>query len=438
MAVVTTGAALWGAAGDGQQPTFREAVDLIEFDVTVVTSSGVPVVGLGTDKFEVTVDGKARRVVSADLVRYDQNQTSAPPPVTAPPSVGIWPDPVRLRQSVSAFRVFVLVIDSSTFDPGSVQGVTRAARAFVEALHPSDMVGLYVFPTGVQIAPTTEHKTIVSALAKVTGQAYRRTVEFDLRPSELVGLSPILHEDLPTVPVSFALTPDQCRQEWGQLLQAFCAPSVGCSSPPPLVETQCSTKLNTEISVQLVEIERDSTLSLGMLRSLVANLIDVPGHKNLVLVSGGIITSDRPSGRPNIGNLDAFIGQEAVKTNTAIYTLFVDWRYRQLASAEQRRGRRTLTSAATDSNLLSRSLDQFTGASGGALFKDLMGNSDPFFDRIAKETSAYYVLGVLPDPKDRDGKPHQLNVKVKQSGVTVRGSRWVTVEKKPEPGAPVR
>jgi hypothetical protein len=75
-------------------------------------------------------------------------------------------------------------------------------------------------------------------------------------------------------------------------------------------------------------------------------------------------------------------------------------------------------------------LDLFTGASGGALFKALSGNGEVAFNRILNETSAYYVLGVEPSEADRDGKPKQLSVKVKKSGATVRGSRWVTVPKK--------
>ena len=31
---------------------------------------------------------------------------------------------------------------------------------------------------------------------------------------------------------------------------------------------------------------------------------------------------------------------------------------------------------------------------------------------------------------DRDGRPHQLTVHVKQSGASVRGSKWVTIEKR--------
>jgi hypothetical protein len=55
-----------------QQPQrFRSGVDLITVDVTALDARGVPVEDLRADDFTVKVDGKARRVVAADLVKVD-------------------------------------------------------------------------------------------------------------------------------------------------------------------------------------------------------------------------------------------------------------------------------------------------------------------------------------------------------------------------------
>ena len=163
------------------------------------------------------------------------------------------------------------------------------------------------------------------------------------------------------------------------------------------------------------------------MQSLIQSLASIEGRKTLILVSGGVATSPKPGGRPDIGNLDILIGEEAIRTNTSIYTLYVDWRFTQQSTAERRPGARTITSLGEDTFVLSRSLDQFSGAAGGAMFRAIMGTGEVGFGRILRETSAYYVLGVEPAEADRDGKPKQLNVKVSKSGATVRGSRWVTV-----------
>jgi hypothetical protein len=50
-------------------------------------------------------------------------------------------------------------------------------------------------------------------------------------------------------------------------------------------------------------------------------------------------------------------------------------------------------------------------------------------DRILRETSSHYLLGVEPTDEDR-GRLRELRVKVSQPGVTVRSRLWVSVPKK--------
>ena len=50
------------------QTTFRSGLDVIAVDVQVIDRNGVPVPGLGPDKFEVTINGRRRRVLSAELI----------------------------------------------------------------------------------------------------------------------------------------------------------------------------------------------------------------------------------------------------------------------------------------------------------------------------------------------------------------------------------
>src|SRR5262245_48801715 len=55
--------------GQSQSPTFRASVDLIAVDVQVVDSSGRPISAIDPRKFDVSIDGKRRRVASADFVQ---------------------------------------------------------------------------------------------------------------------------------------------------------------------------------------------------------------------------------------------------------------------------------------------------------------------------------------------------------------------------------
>jgi hypothetical protein len=64
--------------------------------------------------------------------------------------------------------------------------------------------------------------------------------------------------------------------------------------------------------------------------------------------------------------------------------------------------------------------------SGGALFPVITG-AEYAFDRVLAETAGYYVLGISPEDADRDGRPRELKIQVRQRGATVRGRTWFVV-----------
>src|SRR5438067_2131703 len=49
-------------------PRFRSGVDVVGVDVTVVDDRGRPIEGLGPSDFTVRIDGRPRRVVSAEFI----------------------------------------------------------------------------------------------------------------------------------------------------------------------------------------------------------------------------------------------------------------------------------------------------------------------------------------------------------------------------------
>ena len=55
----------------------------------------------------------------------------------------------------------------------------------------------------------------------------------------------------------------------------------------------------------------------------------MPGRKTLVLISGGVVGSDRPGGRPDLNNLGTEAGREAARANTAVYTLNIDTAFQE-------------------------------------------------------------------------------------------------------------
>ncbi len=411
--LVTLAAALLAAAApalaapSGQAPQapptrFRTGVDLIAVDVQVIDRGGHPIADLGPDKFEVKINGRRRRVVTAELIRPD---TSLEPVPAAPGTVA---GPARPA------RVIVLAIDCLSFRPAVAGTVREAARRFIAGLAPTDLVGLVAYPIGPKIDPTTNHAAVALALGSVVGQGEPDATEFHLRPSEIVDLNAALSGHTPGA--SSALETVAIRE---------------CGNP---VEETCRARLISELVGTALYFEGQANLSIGMLRSLLRTMSSVAGRKTVVLVSGGMIASDTPGGRPDISEIGIETGKEAARANAAIYTLYLDSSFRSLFSADTP-GQKNFNSLERDSVVLGRWLEQFSGSAGGSLFRLQTGNGEFAFDRILTEIGSYYLLGVELEEADRDGRTHEITVKANQAKATVRGRRWVLVPKRDSPVA---
>ena len=408
--VLMLGAATLCAAGQQASspqkstPTFRSGLDVIAVDVQVVDRDGVPVPGLGPDKFDVTINGRRRRVLSAELIE-SRSATSLTPEERAVATAG---PPVKPTLA----RVVYIAIDCLSFDASASRHVIATAQQFIDRLPPTDEVGIFAYPYGPKIGPTTDHAQVRQSLSTVQGQRDLPSHQFHLRPAEIVDLSGAASFGQPTQDA---------------LLQAVVNRECGNSG---LVEDLCQQRLLLEISGAALYYEGQGNAGLGMLRSLLAQLSVINGRKTLVLISAGMIASDRPGGRPNIGELGILAGKEAARSNTSIYTLFLDTSTIDRFQAEVRGADKNLQSESRDSEVLGRWLDHFSGTAGGALFKVQVGSGEYAFDRVLREISAYYMLGVEPADEDRDGRAHEINVKTNQKNLVMRGSRWVVVPKR--------
>jgi VWFA-related protein len=397
---------------DAPQP-FRVAVDVVAVDVQVIDRDGRPVPDLGPEKFTVTINGRRRRVVSAERIASDAGAASGRPAASG--------------GALAAGRVIVLAVDCVSFDATASRGVIQAARQFIRQLTPDDYVGLSAYPNGPKVDPTTDHALVLRALEAVVGQRdLAERSQFHVRPSEIVDITRELYRG------------------GGPKVDAVSARE--CGDPP---DPFCRQRLITDVSGTALYLEGEASASLGMLRSLVSDMGSFTGRKTLVLISGGMIASDTPGGRPDLSDLGIQVGKEAALANTAIYTLFIDSSYIERFSAQTRAGDKNVENWGRDSSLLARWLEQFSGAAGGALFTVQVGNAESALARIQTELASYYLLGVEPGDEDRDGRTHEITVKTTQPNVTIRGRRWVMVPKRgtpaptaapanktPEPAAP--
>jgi VWFA-related protein len=411
--ITLTAALLWSMAmlsaqGAGQRPDqaqdrpapIRVTVDVVAVDVQVIDRNGRPVPDLGPDKFTVTINGRRRRVVSAERIASDSGGPSSPSTMSA------------AAASVLG-RVIVLAVDCISFDATASRGVMEAARQFVRTLSPTDFIGLSAYPNGPKVDPTRDHEAVLRALEKVTGQRDLAEIsQFYVRPSEMIDLTRELY-----------------NRGGGPTLNAIVARECGGEPPDPF----CRQRLITDVNGTALYLEGQGTASLGMLRQLINEMGTFTGRKTVVLISGGMIASDTPGGRPDLSQLGIRIGKDAAVANTAVYTLVLDASFIERFSAQTRMGDKSLGNWNRDSDLMGRWLEQFSGAAGGALFNVQVGNAEAALTRIQSELTSYYLLGVEPADEDRDGRTHEISVKTTHPDVTIRGRRWVMV---PARGAP--
>src|SRR4029434_6267457 len=154
-----------------QGPRFRTGIDLVAVDVSVVDQNGRPVDDLLAPDFVIKIDGEARRVVSADLVKVDaeaarkQKFDKAQSFYTsnlAPPNG----------------RRIVLAIDQVRIGPGSLRPVLDAASSFLDRLTPLDQVALIAFhDPGVRVDFTNDKVRLRRALQRLVGRAPQSTAK---------------------------------------------------------------------------------------------------------------------------------------------------------------------------------------------------------------------------------------------------------------------
>jgi VWFA-related protein len=374
----------------------RVSVDVVAVDVQVIDRAGRPVPDLGPEKFSVTINGRRRRVVTAERIG------------DAPGGVERTIGPNGASSPTSG-RVIMLAVDCISFDATQSRGVIQSVGDFVRQLSPDDFVGLFAYPNGSKLNPTRDHAAVLRALDTVVGQRdLAEMTQFHVRPSEIVDIT------------------RELNRGGGPTFDAVVARE--CNADPP--DAFCRQRFITDVTGTALYYEGQSTASLGMLRTLVGQMGNFLGRKTLLLVSGGMIASDTPGGRPDLGELGIQVGKEAALANTTIYTLYIESSNSERFAAETRLGDKNQVNWSRDKDLMGRWLGQFSGAAGGALFTVQIGNAEMALARIRTELSSYYLLGVEPGDDDRDGRTHEIAVKTTQPNVTIRGRRWVMVPKR--------
>jgi len=386
------------------QTVFRSTVDVIAVDVQVVDSAGYPIGRIGPDSFQVSINGQRRKVVSAQFIGQ----------------IAASDDPAEPRPPEGRGRTFVLAIDAGSFEVGTERAPIESAQNFVQRLDPSDRIGLFVYPGGPRILPTTQRTPLTVSLGRVTGQKDPLRTHYNLRPWEIVDITAQMSN--PNSFLTAARNAQNPTADGGTALELDPVLKIQARECPE--DPDCPAKIYAEGIQLATQLEQQVMTSLSGFEALLRALEKIPGRKAVVFVSAGLIVSDRSAGRPDVGDMARVMGQAAARSNATVYTVHIDTTPGVGPASQKAPGSSEL---ARDRALQGNWLSDFSQSAGGRLIYVPVGTANFAFDRILRETSAYYLLGVEPAAEDRDGRPRKLGVKVRRGGVSVRSRQWVVI-----------
>jgi len=399
-----------------QQTTFRSSVDLIAVDAIVIDRSGQPILSLGSDRFDVSINGSRRRVLSAEYVggTGSGGVRAARPGSASAIATNVWP-------GGGDGLAIVLAVDSASFQADEWQRAIGAARMFLARLNGNDRVGLYAYPFGPILSVTADRGRVLNALRSTAGGSPTIRTAFHLTTAEIVDIS--AENARSTSPITAVR-----RTRTGALDVGDDAPTVQRVQDRECpTDANCSARILMDADNAAANLEARLAQGVAGLQSMLRAIALTPGRKIVVLLSGGMPVSDLPGGRPQADDLARSLGDQLAQASAAIYTLQLDATSSSAISAAQPRMSLGASDRVRQVLINGRWLEELSVASGGALLRVETDDGESALERVLRENAGYYLLGVEPGASDRDGRLRELKVKVRERGATVRHRRWVIV-----------
>lgn len=380
-----------GRAQAPQPPVFKSGVELVMVDVHVVDRKGQPVSPLKLDQFEVSIDGKRRQVVSAQLVNA---ATGVAEPLAGAPADAAPAKPIQPG------TVYVLAVDQGSFRAVNAPSVIHAVNEFVKRLGENDYIGLISFPgPGVTLDPTRDRAAVLAAAPRLVGfTSLRQPRRFQYTLMDAVDVS------------------SRDGEARRRVVERNCQAN----------DQSCAIELEMELNEVATNIEAQGIRSLDGLRGALSTTASIPGRKTMVVISAGIPSGDRTGGRVYNKSQAMEVGKMAAQSGVLLYTLHLNSRFLDAFSPDAPSVSSTLM---REEGVYARGLELFNGTASGT-YLDVTTGPDFAVERVIRETSRYYLLGVEPQDTDRDGRPHLIKVKVNQGGTTIRARPMVTIPKR--------
>lgn len=385
------------APQEPQAPTFRSGVQLVEVDVRVFDKGGRFVADLTRDDFELVENGAPQKVDAMFLVGAGQPSAPATADATAlPPSA-----PGSSAPAPAAPQTWIFHFDLNHLTPGG--GFDRARKAvedFISArFKDGDLAGILAGDKMLNNRLTSVRQELLDAVKQVKPRSDART-----RFVELTREWPrLLNEE------------EALRIGRGEREPLQFAVTRACGDDPeqcPIAESavrQKGAKMGAEI-------QRASLETLSTINGLASGLARVPGPKTVVFLSDGFVAQEVES------TLRSVVGQ-ATRAGARFYAIDVRGLNRvggagiiDQFQVEDSAGPVTKFDGLADGP------NSLAVDTGGLMIRN-ENNIGRALERVAEDSSRYYVLAYQPSNSIFDGRYRPIQVRVKRDGVRVRARR---------------
>ena len=414
--------------------TFKTEVNYVDVDVIVTDQQGAFVKGLTKEDFEVFEDGRPQKVEILSIIDIPVDEPEERSEGTLFAGRPVVND-VRTNARAGEGRLYVIVLDDLDTSLFRASTVKRAARQFVERHLDRNDVAAVVYTSGRTDAQqdfTSDRALLLAAVDKFAGRKLR---------SYTLDKIDTYFEQLDALKRQAAATGyDREAANAGPMAYTNTgSQSYGYSTDPGINPLTRGDGFPDQSSDS--EDKERGQRTLGVLRVL-RDLADFMGtmhgrRKALLLFSEGI---DYPT-------TDIFAAHEATTVVRAMQDAItaaargnvsffgVDPRGLVGMSADAvgelvlpgqvsdpAVGGAALPGFVAELRLSQDSLQTLSEETGG--FASVNANDPaPFFDRVVRANSTYYMLGYYSPNHPRDGRFHKIEVRVKRPGTSVSARR---------------
>ncbi len=372
-----------------QQPTFRGRVDTVSVDAQVTDKQGRPVTDLTADDFEIKEANKVQTIDTFKLVKIDDN------PDALPTHEILTLDAQEREAAREDTRLIVVFLDDYHTRRGNGLRIREQLARWMSTLSDRDLVAVsYPLTSTSALTFTYDHDGLAAAINKFEGRKYD-------------------------------YTPRNAYEE------------QYATSPPEILE-----KMRNDLVVAAL---RSTCQYLGSLRD---------GRKTILYVSEGM-TGTIPAGVSTQGSfagvgsstmgtssqqnfssnsslladlIDVF--RTAARNNTSIYTLDP----RGLATGEY--DINDNVGSTLDRQVLGETIDTLRTIANQTNGRAIVSRNDigPDLKQMILDSSTYYLLGYVSSLAARDGKFHEIQVRVKRKDLDVRARKgyWAYTEEEVE------